>query len=67
MSIIVNQQNYYKILWDIEVHTPGLDDRVSSAPPGPIDIYEEHLQVGLRFSLHPFFIKVFNWYQVIPT
>lgn len=64
---IAHLRNYFQILQGIQVHIPDLDDRVNRAPPRHIAIYEEHLWARLHFPLHPFIIKIFNLYHIIPA
>lgn len=63
-SKVVNLQNYQKILHDFQASTTSPNDQVNRAPIGSIST--EHLNAGLHFSLHPFIVKIFNLYKVIP-
>ena len=44
-----------------------VEERVCNPPPGRIDVYEECFWVGLRFSLHPFFIILFHFLRCHST
>ena len=60
-------QSYYKILRDFVIVVPYSSERLDRSPAGSIAVYEDHLKVGLHFSLHPFFIQIFNLYHVVPA
>lgn len=66
-SKIIGLQNYYKILRDFQVSIHSLSDQVNEVPACSIAIYAEHLNIGFCFLFHPFIIKVFNLYKVVPV
>lgn len=46
---------------------PQPDERVDHPPLGTISVYDDHLKAGFQFPLHPFFVKIFNLYHVVPV
>lgn len=52
---------YYKYIFSstYHLHAPRLEDRVA--------MYEEFLHASLRFPIHPFLMKILDFYQVVPT
>lgn len=59
--------NKYSFSSTYHVHAFRIEDRVTSNPLNHVVVYEEFLLVGLRFPLHPFVMKFFDFYQVIPS
>ena len=53
---------FISIKFDIEI--PGLVDRVHCPPVGWLGIYEDSLKASLRFSLHPFVIRLMIQYNI---
>ena len=53
---------FVPVEFDLEV--PGPSDRVHCPPVGWLGIYEDSLNAGLRFPIHPFVIRLMTEYNV---
>ena len=57
---------HYRFPSGCVVSAPRDDERINNPPRDSFGLYIDHLKVGLRFPLHPFFSKIFELYLVVP-
>lgn len=60
-------QGVYRILDDVRVLVPSLDDSVTSREPGKIALYEDFFLAGFYLPLHPFIRSFLNNYNLVST
>ena len=57
----------YFILEEFQLIASDQDDQITELSEGYIAFYDEALRSGLRFSLHPFFSNILDFYRLHPT
>ena len=60
-------RSYYFIPIEFDLEVPGPADRVHCPSVGWLGIYEDSLKAGLRFSFHPFVIRLLTEYNMCPA
>lgn len=61
-----NYQIFWEIFWVYAPH-PNVCTNDQIPAEDTILAYEEHLKVGLRFPIDPFFVEVFHFHKLSVT
>lgn len=54
----------YGIPKDFDLELPHPNTRVNSPLPGQLGVYEEAFEIGVRFSIPPFFLELLRFYDI---
>ena len=66
LRMLEEVRDHYRFSSYYPMSTSQVDERINNPPRESFDLYVDHLKAGLRLPLHPFFIKVFEAYDVVP-
>ena len=60
-------RGHYHISRQYRLMASDEDGWVVRPPNSYIAVYEEFLRLGLQFSIHPFFVNILDFYEVVPA
>ena len=63
-TISLREANKIAPLYGVEVGFPQQTERAHNPPPGHVTVSETFLKFGVRFPLHPYFVKILNHYNL---
>ena len=66
LRMLTKVRDHYRFSSCYPTSAPQADEWVNNPPRGSFGLYVDHLKVEFRLPLHPFFLKIFELYHMVP-